>query len=61
MQNYTLKRYVVTKSFGPYKEGAVVAFHGEDAKRFAENVKEFKEKEDANTADGKKGGKEGTK
>lgn len=61
MKDYTLKRYVVTKSFGPYKEGAVVAFHGEDAKRFAENVKEFKEKEAVKSAEEKKGGKAGTK
>lgn len=61
MKDFTLKRYVVKKAFGPYKEGAVVAFHGEDAKRFAENVKELQEKKAEKSADEKNGGKAGTK
>lgn len=50
-KDFALKRYKITKPFGSYRVGDIVAFHGMHAKQFAANIEELKEKADKKSAE----------
>lgn len=45
MKDFSLKKYKIVNAFGPYKQGEIVCFHGQDAERFAKHIAPFEEAE----------------
>lgn len=42
-KDFTLKKYKITRAFGSYKAGQIVAFHAMDAALFKDKIKLFEE------------------